>query len=145
MDGHSSPIQNGLLTIAESVVRLADVLVSSPVVVSLLLLSWGKVTMGLLVHLGYLLSLLLVSVDRIEHILSILARNRGNSELELLLNLPWPLVLSLITMAEGFLKLTGVFALLDVVELVSQAIQVLSLDHISHVLAAPRLLPVSEL
>jgi hypothetical protein len=58
----------------------------------------------------------------------------------ILLDLVWPLVASLVAHSERLLHHGSVLGLLDVIELISQAHHVLSLDHLVHMLRPVSLL-----
>ena len=134
-DGLSRTVEQSLLAVTESVGldiarSSSDAVVGLPVVVSGPLLARAEVTVRLLVHLLRFALFLVGALVRVEDILSVHGDTSGNTVGVLgLLDLFGQVVASLVGLTERFTHGTRILAFLRVVEFVSQAIKVLSLDH----------------
>jgi hypothetical protein len=126
-DSFLSTMKKLLFCITKSMLSL----VKLPFVVSLLLLSWSEVSMSLhilFLHVSFLFHL---SVLWIQNFFSINGSNCWFSKIVnlLALHLAWPVVFPLIPLSKWLSDRTLVLGLLNVVELVGKAVQVLRLDH----------------
>ena len=123
-------------------------LIEGPLVLSVSLFPWRIVSMSLLIHSlnsnGFLVLLFINPVvdfgpvcSRIQHLLNVLAVDSLNSE-DIVFPVRaddfWPLVASFIAFSQWLFQLRSVLLLFDVVEPGSQSLQILSLDHFSHML-----------
>lgn len=126
VESESCSIENSLLTVAESVVCWVEL----PVVFSLLLLTWGIVSMGLSVHgSGRGVVCNECSSNWVEHFFGALEALGWHTKLIALVHVLRPVVLSREAFAKGLSIVACVLSLLDIVELVRQTCEGLSLDH----------------
>lgn len=101
--------------------------VNSPFVFSLFLLSWRKITMSFSVHISNDLVLVCTTTDRVEDIFSVLKSLSWNSECSsTVLGLAWPFIFARISLTKRFAYMRGILVFFDIIELVSQTLQVLS-------------------
>lgn len=141
MDGLGSSIQHFLFSIPKPVVLWIEF----PLVLSVLLLSWGEVSVSLSVLRGVFVSLRLTSSVRVEKLLGVDDSLGGHSELHLtVLGLSGPVIASFVALAQRFADVRGVLAFFDVVELVLHATQVLSLDNIVNMLGTVSAFSITE-
>ena len=111
---------------------ISDTRVGSPVVVASSLLAGTEVTVRALIHFLCLVFLLHGASRWVEDILGrdTVAGWYAKCVLALLLSyLLWPIVYTLVALTEGLTNGGGILAFLDVIEFVSEAIQILSFNH----------------
>ena len=126
-----------MLTVAEGVCldragSISDARVGLPVVVASPLLAGTKVTVRALIHFLCLVFLLHGASRWVEDILSrdTIAGLYAECVLALLLGyLLWPLVTTLVALTERLTNGGGILTFLDVIEFVSETIQILSFNH----------------
>jgi hypothetical protein len=118
VNGHSCTIKQPLFSISEPMLSGIDL----PIVVSSFLLSGGKVTVSLCIHLSVLFTVIIIILG-IKHFFGVLTVESGNTKGELfscsLSYLFRPFVTSLIASTQRFLHLRSVFALLYIVKFIS--------------------------
>lgn len=117
MECEGSTIENSLFSITKSVICWLEF----PVIVSLLLLTWSVVAMGLSVHRsGAWIISNEGSSNWIKHILGALKPLTWNTELNVLvLNMLWPFVLAAESVSEWLSIVRSVFAFFNIVEFIS--------------------------
>ena len=111
---------------------ISDARVSLPVVVTSPLFAGTKVTVRALIHFLSLVFLLHGASRWVEDILSrdTIAGLYAECVLALLLGyLLWPLVTTLVALTKGLTNGGGILTFLDVIEFVSETIQILSFNH----------------
>ena len=118
-----------------------------PIVFSVSLFTWSKVSMSLSIHLSYILPLFFLSSHRIQYLLRTLRPNRRHPKwiIMLIINLLiWPVIVSLIALPQWFLHLTCVLVFLNLIELISKSCQVLCLNHCVNVVWSVGFLPIGK-
>lgn len=141
MDCHGGAVEHLLLAETKAVLAWVEL----PFVVPLFLLAWVEVAVSSLVHFLEPLFVITGIGLWIEDFLGVHESLGVNSEgvLGLVADfVSWPVVTSLVTLAEWFSDVGCVVVLLDVVELVLHACQVLRLDHLVDVLGVVSFLAV---
>ena len=108
-------------------------LVQTPGVISGLLFSWREISMSLCIHGPnlFIIILLWCISQWVQYFLSTLTWHGIQPKRELILFNSWPVVSSFVTGAKRLSNLGVVFSFLDVIELISETLQVLSLDNFS--------------
>ena len=129
VESEGGTVQNSLLAISESVICWVDF----PVVISLLLFTWGVVSVSLSVHRsGTRIISNKSSTNWIKHILSTLKPLGWHTETVgiLVLDMLWPVVLAAKSMAQRLSVMRGVFSLFNVIKLISQTGKSLGLNNL---------------
>ena len=89
--------------------------------------------MCLVIHLSDFRLLLFFSSYRIQDIFSALTTNSRDAKFELIFfGFCWPVIVPLVGLTQRLSDLRRILLLFDIVEFVSKAIQILSLDHLVH-------------
>ena len=125
VESQGSAIENPLLAVSKSVVRW----IKLPVVIPLLLLTWGVVTMGLPVHrsgAGILSDK--GATDWIEHLFGTLEALGWHTKLDVGVSMLRPIVLAAEALTQWLPRVGSVFILLDIIEFVGKTRERLSLD-----------------
>ena len=105
--------------------------VNVPVIFSIFLLSWSKISMSFIVHFCYLRMLLHCPSNWIKYIFSTFTTYSWYSEwitARIIYSL-WPVIVSLIWMTQRLFQLACIFIFLYVIKLVSKTCQILSFNH----------------
>lgn len=139
MQSLGSAIHDFLLSVAKPVL----IRINFPVVVSCFLFAWLEVSMCLLVEIPDVGLLVEGALMRIKHLLGVLESRGWDTESNVsLICLLRPLVIALVALAEGFPQVRLILHLLDIIELVSQTLQILSRQNSSHTLTRVCLLAI---
>ena len=123
MQRHCSPIKKSLFTISKPML----IWIYMPVIFSIFLFSWSKVSMSFIVHLSDLGVLFHGSSHWVKHIFGTFTSNSWHSEwvLSWIFHSTWPVIVSLVRVTERLLRLWSILLLLDVIEFICQTSQVL--------------------
>lgn len=106
-----------------------------PIVVTRALLTGAKITVSLLIHFSRFTFFFVGTLRRVKDIFGIQTVASWHAEgMVWLLRLLRPVVASLIAHTEGLANGRCVLTLLSIVELISESIQILSLDHLADLL-----------
>ena len=102
-----------------------------PVIFSIFLFSWSKISMSFIVHFCYLRMLLHCPSNWIKYIFSTFTTYCCNSKwiTVRIVNSLWPVIVSLIWMTQRLFQLACIFIFLYVIKLVSKTCQILSFNH----------------
>ena len=128
VESKGSTVEHLLLSISKSMVLC----VKLPVVVSVLLLTRGKVAMSFLVHFDNILSIGVGASCWVDHVFSVLKASARETKLVGgVLSLLRPVISTLEGFAEGLLRVGSILTLLNVIELVLHALQVVRLYNLT--------------
>ena len=142
MKGHCSSIEESLFPIAESVLLR----VYMPLIFSIFLLAWSEISMSLIVHFGNVLALFHSSSDWVKHIFCWFWANSWNTKRisSWILNLTWPVIVSLVAFPKWFLHHWSIFTFLYFIKLVGKTCHILGFNYSVYVVRSISLLSISE-
>ena len=121
-------IQYFFLSVPKSMISWIKV----PIVISLFLFTWCKISMGLSIHLLNILTFFVGSALNIQYIFSIMHALRWNTKSNRsIISLLWPTVVSWETRSERFTNVTVILSFFDVIEFVSHTSHVLCFENIT--------------
>ena len=120
--------------------------VNLPVIFSIFLFSWGKISMSFIVHFSNLGVLFHCSSDWVKHIFSTFTTYSWYSEwitARIIYSL-WPVIVSLIGVTQGFFQLASIFIFFYIIEFVCKTCQVLSFNHSINMIRSISLLSIGK-